>query len=441
MLVFFRKHTALKVTIILTLIIFIFAGATLTVKPKKVEAVCCADCCLCLGQIGTDLYGWILDWLMINFYIYIQLEIHRVIFFDFNFWQRRMLPLFMNIGNQLAAVGMQQVMIIGMFFDAKEQLETQRLLQEMHARANKDYHPSIGMCEFGTRIKSLVSSERKGEMNSLILSERSLDRFLGNKDTGAAEGQKSDIAIRFDAFQTKYCNSFDNNNGLSFICPATSTSASARDRFNKDIDYQRTVADPWTIDFDLTDGDDPSHSDEEILAMANNLYGFNSFERPDYKKIKNTIRDVSDLQKAYLDMRAVVAKTKVAENSFNALMALKSEGTSGSKEFIASYLQELGIPDKEIDEFLGENPSYYAQMEILTKKAYQSPIFYTNLYDKPANIERKGVALQAIGLIQKFDLLKSYLRTEASLSILLELSVDKLQREIEDNIQAIAGEL
>ena len=50
---------------------------------------------------------------------------------------------------------------------------------------------------------------------------------------------------------------------------------------------------------------------------------------------------------------------------------------------------------------------------------------------------RKGVAIQAIGLIQKFDLLKSYLRTEASLSILLELSVQQLQRQVEDNISAI----
>ena len=76
-------------------------------------------------------------------------------------------------------------------------------------------------------------------------------------------------------------------------------------------------------------------------------------------------------------------------------------------------------------------------MEILTKKAYQDPRFYTNLYDKPANVERKGAAIQAIGLIQKFDMLKSYLRTEASLSILLELAVEELQDEIEDAIDSV----
>ena len=50
--------------------------------------------------------------------------------------------------------------------------------------------------------------------------------------------------------------------------------------------------------------------------------------------------------------------------------------------------------------------------------------------------------MQAIGLMQKFDLFKSYLRSEASLSILLELAVMDLQQEIEDEInkQAPGGD-
>jgi len=88
---------------------------------------------------------------------------------------------------------------------------------------------------------------------------------------------------------------------------------------------------------------------------------------------------------------------------------------------------------------IDDNPSYYAQMEILTKKLYQNPNFYTNLYDTPANVERKTVALQAIKLMQKFDMLKSHLRGEANVSILLEMAVEQLQREVEDQIQALGG--
>ncbi len=455
-----KKFVSFKV-MVLSFLAIAFVGAlsfsmTMTVKPKQAEAICCSDCCLCIiSATIADISGWFQDWFHINLYTFIQLQVHQYTWFDWEFWEQNMLPSFMQMGVQLSTVGMQQVSIIGMFMDAKEQLESQRLLQELHARANKDYHTSEGICEFGTRIKSLAASERKGEMNTLILSERSTDRFLGNKDTGASKGTKADVRIRLAHYQTQYCDTNDNQAGLRLMCPTLlasgAPSQAQKERFNKDIDFERTVMDPWTIDFDLTDDGvgnvPPSDTDEEIIALANNLYGFDVFELPSYRDLANQHDgSVTELQQSYLDLRAVVAKTKVAENSFNAIVALKGNGTTGattpnSRDFIEAYLLELGMETADIDEYLGDNPSYYAQMEILTKKAYQTQQFYTNLYDKPANVERKGVAIQAIGLIQKFDLLKSYLRTEASLSILLELSVQQLQREVEDNIQAFDSKM
>ena len=139
-----------------------------------------------------------------------------------------------------------------------------------------------------------------------------------------------------------------------------------------------------------------------------------------------------------------MAKLSVAKNSFNAITSMKAAGTSGSRDFMVGLLNDLGINGTSggadnIEELLGPaptggstlGPSYHAQMEVLTKKIYQNPDFYTNLYDKPANVERKKVAMQAIGLMQKFDLYKSYLRYEASLSLLLELAVTDLQEQIE----------
>ena len=442
MIKFFKKKNKYKVLKIM-LIIALFVSTITTVlfvTPKSANAVCCSDCCTCIVEtLSEDFPAWIVTALEINIYMWIKLLIHQFLWFDTVYWEQNVLPAFMMMGNQFAAVGTMQVMIIGQFIDAKEQLETQRLLQELNARASKEYHPSLGMCEFGTRVTSLASSERKGEANALILSERSSDRLLGNANTGAQGGSKDDIEIRLNQFQKEYCDIFDSGSSLRFLCPALTPplTAAVKSRLNKDIDYQKTIQDPWTIGFDLTAGGTPSDDDEEIIAMANNLYGYDTFIRSDYEALTNKPSNaVSTAQQAYLDMRAVVAKTKVAENSFNALVAMKGEGTSGSRTFIDAYLQELGMPSSEINQFLGTNPSYNAQMEVLTKKAYQTPIFYTNLYDKPANVARKAVAIQAIGLMQKFDLLKSYLRTEASLSVLLEISILQLQREVEDNIRA-----
>ncbi len=443
MLSFIRKHISTKIILLTLLAVFVVASVsvTMTIDPKPAEAICCSSCCTCITEtLSADISGWFQTFIQLNLYFFIQLWLHHTLWFDWTFWQQWMLPAFQQMGVQLTAVGTNQVMIVGMFMDAKLQLESQRLIQTLHAEAHKDYHPSVGMCEFGTRMISLAASERKGEMNSLIMSERSTDRFLGSTSTAAADGSKSDIDVRLRAFASVYCNYYDNNANFSSICaalaPAASPTQAQLDDLNKDVDYQRVIQDPWTIPFDLTGGGAASDDDQAVIALANNLYGSESFARINDDALQNE-SSLNKAQQNYLDMRSIVAKTKVAENSFNALVALKAEGTDGSREFISAYLEELGITDSdEMDEFLGINPSYHAQMEILTKKAYQSQIFYTNLYDKPANIERKGVAMQAIGLIQKFDLLKSYLRTEASLSVLLELTVEQLQREVEDNLRA-----
>lgn len=445
---FLRKRNNIRFLILALLVGLFFTTATITVtsQPKPAEAICCSSCCMCLiSTIFADILEWVNTWIQINLHLYLSFIMHQMIWFDWTFWQQYMLPTFQMMGAQLSSVGAQQIMVIGMFMDAQNQLESQRLMQEMQARIHKDYHPSRGMCEFGTRVMSLAASERKGELSSLLLSERSSDRYLGNKSTFSAQGTKQELYIRFNAFKETYCNQYNNNENLDVICPPPTTTLTAaqnrarRARLNRDIDYQRVIENPWTVDFNLTsDANAPSDMDKDIMALSDNLYGFESFSRvvPPEGLQNKVDQPLTGLQSAYLDMRAVVAKTKVAENSFNAIVSLKSEGTPGSRQFIEAYLRELGVQTSQIDELLGQNPSYYAQMEILTKKAYQTPIFYTNLYDKPANIDRKETALQAISLMQKFDMWKSYLRTEASLSILLELTVENMQREVEEQIRS-----
>lgn len=414
--------------------------SVLSAQPKRAEAIiCCVSCCDCYSDVmSADLSGWISNWIMINVYIFIKLMIHHIIWFDWDYWQTKLLPAFMMMGEQLAAVGTQQVAMIGMFIDATEQLETQRLLQQLKAKAHKDYHPSIELCEFGTRVKSLAASERKGEVDSLVLSSLSLKRILNN--TGAVTNEeKGESGPRIDQYRKKFCNVYDNGKGLDLMCPKlldqSTLTPVEKERLNKDVNYAAALKDPFTVQVDLANGTAITDKEEDIIALGKNLYRNEPIPIMNPFSIQNQAYfSVNDFQKAYLKARSLIAKNSVAENSYNALVALKSEGTPGSKNFLGAYLIELGVPSGEVDQYIGVNPSYDTQMKLLTKTIYQSPKFYTNLYDKPENVVRKGVAMQAIGLMQKFDLFKSYLRTEASLSILLELSVEKLQGEAVDAI-------
>lgn len=364
-----------------------------------------------------------------------ELNAHETWLLNFIF-EDNILPAMQLMAEQLTVVAMQQVQIIGTFFDAKQQMETQRTLQTLQAEAHKDYHPSVGMCEFGSSVKSLAASERQGEYNTVFLAQRSVNRQTGNANNSGAQGPSEDLRARLAQFRETFCNPSDNNNALSVFCE-TGTSDDDKERMNKDINFGRTIDYPWTLDVDFSD---PSMQDDEeaILALSNNLFAHNIFSRiaPEMLELGSDGR-LGDAHRPFMDMRSLIAKRSVAENSFNALVGMKSEGTGGSTEYLEAILEELGVTEDEaLKEMLGENPSYYAQMEVLTKKIYQNPLFYTNLYDKPANVLRKDAALQAIGLMQKFDMFKSHLRNEATLSVLLELAVMDLQSTVENEMSA-----
>lgn len=344
------------------------------------------------------------------------------------FWEDNILPALMLMAEQFTTVAMQQVQIVGSFFDAEMQMEAQRSIQKAQARANKEFHPSAGMCEFGSSTKSLAASERLAEFTAIALSQRSLDRQTGNANTVGVAGELSDKSARMNHFKTTYCNPQDFNNGLGALC---GEGAEEKERTNKDVNFVHTVYSPWTLDVDFTDGE-VGPDEEDLFALSANLYAHSLFQRPSAPSFKGQAKDkITPMQRHYLNARALIAKRSVAEGSFNAIAAQKAMGTEASAEFMRAIIEDFAAEDEDLTKLVGEKPSYYAQMEVLTKTMYQNPDFFTNLYDKPANVERKKVAMQAIGLMQKFDMYKSHLRNEALMAVLLEMAILEVQDGIE----------
>ena len=379
----------------------------------------------CAGDIDTaDTEG---GGLGLRVFITEQMKCQQIWLLE-DFFVKFVLPAMQMMTEQLVTVGMQQTMIIGAFFDAQIQLDTQRLLQEKTAEAHKDYHPSVGMCAIGSNTKSLAASNRNATYTTHVLSQRSQDRQLSNAPFASAEGPKYDRQSRLEQYKTRYCNIKDNNYGLEELCGA----GGPNEFVNKDINYTRTIDNVSTLNVDFVDTD-TSDDELDVIAMANYLYSHDVFKKPSKDQLKNPKN-----QDEYLDMRSVIAKRSVAENSFNTIVGLKSSGTELAEETemtMSKVMEAFEVPEDEVPFFIGERPSYYAQMEVLAQRMYQQPEFYTNLYDKPANVARKEVAMQAIELMLDRDSYKSELRTEAMLAVLLELEIDKLQSGIQDRLE------
>lgn len=258
-----------------------------------------------------------------------------------------------------------------------------------------------------------------------------------------------------------------------------STLAPDYHRINHDIDYAGMVDHPLTIDIDFTSAatltvmpppipdNNRSETEEEIFEMARHLYWPVNFNIIDEKRLLDLALSDPANAASYMTFRSLVAKQNVAHNTFLELVSRKAKSpypTGSGNAFVpttvAPYewlsfhpqrqepspnapiymkhlMRDFGLTDEEINDFLGEEPSYYAQMEVLTKKMYQLPNFYTNLYDKPANVKRINASLQAIQLMQLRDRYSSSLRREMLTSLLLENGLDEQVDAINNRIEDI----
>lgn len=377
-----------------------------------------------------------------------------------DFFAGYILPSMMAMAEEITNVAMLQVVAIGGFFDAKMELETHRLLQEFHAQAHKDYHPSEGVCVFATNVRGLAMTQRRMDLTHSVMSTRAINRHLGIENDNGAVDVEQDLGEQFRSplppnteyrsgrlkqFQDTYCNPRDNNEKLRFLCGNGGAGAPDPARVNTDVDYYGNFASQRTLPFDFvrTAAETTPAEREQLfdyIAMTKNLYGHkipyrpppSNFEiDPGYLVFQDNFQ--ANPYAKYLSLRAMAAKRSVAENSFHAQTALKSQGDGAASGYMSVLLTELGMDGDAITEVLGGGPSYYAQMEVLTKKIYQNPHFYIDLYDKPANVERKLVALKAIGLMQEWDTLEVNLRTEMLSAVLLELGLLVEQERIQND--------
>ena len=338
------------------------------------------------------------------------------------------------MAQQISAVAMQQTMIIGTFFDADEQLDAQPNLEALKAQAHKDYHPSAQMCQFGSFMKSIAHSEERGAVTHRALHENLTHRYLNKTNNAAAGGEAGDVYGRFAVFKKHYCDPNDHGELLKAICAQATDDparpAAERERINKDIDYVRTVGAPLTLDIDFTNTA-LSTDEQDVIELGKNLYWPVALGAEASALSAENVKNTPALAEAYADTRQTIARHILAHNSYLTQVAMKtaSDGALGVQSgpaYMKALLVDFGLGAGDIEDILGKNPSYWAQMDVLTKKIYQDPNFYTNLYDKPANVERMNAAMQAIGLMHYRDRYNSQLRQELLISQMIETRLQEM---------------
>lgn len=367
-----------------------------------------------------------------------QVFIWEKIWFSDDSNRGHFLPIWMYMAEQFTVTMLWHTETVGKFLDAKIQLEAQDVFRRRMAETHKRYQPSVSMCTIGTNVRSLAASERKGELSAHAMNMRLMDRQLGTEGGSAVMGPTSDQLGRIVYFRNRVCDRFDNNRqdsnpntGFGNICD---TAPRSDGTVNMDVDFTRLMMNPRTLNVDPTNiGATADNQSDKVFALAANLYG---------NKVPSLVNIGSEAQVSLanrlLDLRSVIASRSVAQTSYNALVGLKARGSAQSNsdtlQYMSLLLEELGMTAAEVSTFLGENPSYYAQMEVMAKKMYQNPDFYRELYDKPENVKRKSVAMSAIAAMLDREIFESSIRAEAMLSQLLEMKVIVRQEGLDGSV-------
>lgn len=341
---------------------------------------------------------------------------------------------FKGIGGQLTAMWMLQGVMIGGFYDAQAHSTAMLELQKMSAEALPKYMPSTAVCQFGTLAKSLPATDARARTNQLALSEVALARHLGTYNNRASAGRGQDMAVRISNYISSFCTYAESGEALIAFC---ATPAPSSERFNHDIDYARTFAVPETINMDMTN---PAVTKPEnsVISLAHNLYGHTQITQ----RLDDRLLDTEEGQSILPVLRSINAKRSVAENSYNAIAGTKATGSGASRTYMRQVLTNLGMQPGDMDRYMASagatpgpavtsNPSYSAQMEILTKRIYQDPGFYVNLADTPTNVNRQTASMEGLELMQSRDIFSSMSRSEMLLAVLVEMEAIKLQ----DNVQ------
>jgi len=320
------------------------------------------------------------------------------------------------------------------FLNAQEHVKSMSSLQRGSASIAHRYAPSEAMCRYATLAQTLGASEASSENIKINMSKASIDRQMlasglgsaqnaagQNGQPGMTRGQSADKNVRWNEYLTTFCNPLDYHQGHdpSGVCKTTSDKL-----YNRDINYVTTMGNPMTLDITS-----PTATDDSIAlqALEKNLYAHDLVNNMPNAKFDTTSDEHSEEGRKYMALISAITKRAIAENSFSSIAAMKAKGSAGSAVFAQKLMVELGLTQDEAKRLITDNPSYYAQMEALTRKMYQSPNFYVSLMEGPDNVRRQQTAMKSFELMQQRDMYKSLQRSEMLMATLLEIKLSRQQ--------------
>jgi hypothetical protein len=329
-----------------------------------------------------------------------------------------------------------QSALTGATIDGQTNIQSVQSFQSATAQSLKNNQSSEALCRFASVGKSLAADDVKRRAQQILFSEIGLARSLGTEGSPAASGAVGDMGARIAMFVSEFCDKKDHNNGLALMCAGVEASqfasaGSPLNRKNADINFVESISLKPTLSIDLASNTILAPDEQTIIAMSYNLYGHKAIA----PRFSESELQSPEGRKAFLRFRSLLAGRSLTQNSFAVMVAERAQGTGASKAHMSALLTEMGIINQQdIDRVLGPKPSYYAQMNLLTRSLYQNTNFYGTLMEGKTNVARQSAYMSSIDLMQDRDIYHSSLRSELLLASLIELQT---RRRVEASVEGL----
>lgn len=353
-----------------------------------------------------------------------QFAKHKTFLVD-KFWKERLLPAFQSYTQQESASGQQATTTRASIADAETANTLTREAGQDQVEQAEIHAPDPQACAVASGARTTAVAQARAQEVSQEVVAQSADRRLGRSELTAEDPAETDRRERREVFTKNFCDPAAWGGAFKDQCK---TAGKLKDR---DIDYRKTLDEPWTLEIrpDFAEQDPASWTEDEISvdALRQNLFGHEVYPRPTRDEFKQY-----NVRVGYLNQRALEAKRSVAEYSLQSLIGEKSEASPEAKQWLEATLQNLGITmDAEMQAKIKDKPSYYAIMEVLGKRMYQDPNFYNQLIKPGPQVAQTQASLQAVNLMQMRDVYDSMLRSELILSLIVEMELDGQQAVVQ----------
>ncbi len=309
----------------------------------------------------------------------------------------------------------KQVEMLSTLIDKQIHEDTARLIQLKKVESAIATQPSEKSCEFATMKAGLLAAENSGAQKL----QEDLN-FMGQSalsyKNSVSDSSRTDASQRVNVV----CDYADPNiagGALKGICGGATPSDEKMSHF-----FLASVLKNETLDDTMR---------EPINSAMLSVFFEDAPSRISKEMMKN-----DDMKVAYMNHRSVASKEMLSAYCFRKTFEDQMGGNSISKAYQEALYSELGLSPDEIQAKLGDNPSAYAQKQLLVDQV-MNPAFGIATLDTVNNVLALANGIQAQKLSSLYDTLETLHCNELILSQLLNDALQPTQSDLQERLDVL----